>query len=432
MKTRLIFLLFVGILFCAYVMAQPESTVRRLARGKIVGEHELVSFKSDVPYSKAIQAIGELSKKLEGKIIIDRSPLSGKDKDIGIDIESMYWKDAFELILRSNQLWYNDYPEYMEVISFEEAGKQAGLAQMGLPTGPSGISDITQIPARATGIIDSSEYYAKAQEVEITAIFFDINRTKLAEAGLNLSVFRGSDLNMEVRLTGAKNITGYSNTPEDINMPTVGVSPTGLSVTIDALFGALENDKMGEVIARPQMVVRSGQSAQFQVGADFSVLEKDFSGNTIQRFYPTGTILTVKPKVWKIGETSFIDVNYKIEKSSFVTGAGTSIIYKTQASGALLLLDGEESYVGGLFSNEETTVRKGVPFLKDLPWWFFGLRYIFGYNAEQVDKRELIVLLKAEILPTVEERASRPQVAKDIIRDNLKEMEKEFRRKSGK
>jgi len=38
----------------------------------------------------------------------------------------MYWKDALELILRSNQLWYNDYPEYTEIVSFEDVGKQTG------------------------------------------------------------------------------------------------------------------------------------------------------------------------------------------------------------------------------------------------------------------------------------------------------------------
>ena len=81
---------------------------------------------ADVPYTKAIQSLGELSKKIDGRLLIDRSPLQGKDKTIGINIESMYWKDALELILRSNQLWYNDYPEYMEIVSFEEIGKQAG------------------------------------------------------------------------------------------------------------------------------------------------------------------------------------------------------------------------------------------------------------------------------------------------------------------
>ena len=123
-RSLLIIFLFV-VSMAASAFAQTEQAIRRAAQGKIVNQDQLVSFNSDVPYSKAIQSLGELSKKLDGKLLIDRSPLQGKDKTIGINIESMYWKDALELILRSNQLWYNDYPEYMEIVSFEEMGKQA-------------------------------------------------------------------------------------------------------------------------------------------------------------------------------------------------------------------------------------------------------------------------------------------------------------------
>jgi len=43
--------------------AQPEQAVRRAAQGKVTNPDELVSFNFDVPYSKAIQSLGELSKK---------------------------------------------------------------------------------------------------------------------------------------------------------------------------------------------------------------------------------------------------------------------------------------------------------------------------------------------------------------------------------
>ena len=70
----------------------------------------------------------------------------------------------------------------------------------------------------------------------------------------------------------------------------------------------------------------------------------------------------------------------------------------------MLLLDGEETIIGGLFINEETNDRQGVPFLKDLPWWFFGLRYVFGFETKTVRKKELIILLKAELLPSLQDR----------------------------
>jgi general secretion pathway protein D len=413
-----LFLLLIGVY--QLVNAQTESTVRRQAQGKVVNQDEMVSFKADVPYTKAIQALGELSKKLDGKLVIDRSPLQGKEKPIGINIESMYWKDALELILRSNQLWYNDYPEYMEIVTFEEVGKPSGQVVSGGTTKtPSDMGP----GSKMTTSIDSSEYYSQVHEINISSIFFDVNKTKLTESGMNFSIFRGHGLNLQANLTGADIVSK--------ELFTLGIQPTGnnIPVTMDALISVFSEDNFADIIARPQITVRSGSTSMFQVGADFSILEKDFSGNTVQRFYPTGTILTVRPKIWKVGDMQFIDILYKVEKSTFTTGPSTTVINKTTASGSLTLLDGEEGYIGGMYSNEETIVRSGIPLLKDLPWWFFGLRYLFGYDKKETIKRELIVLIKAEILPSVEERVLKPKVARDLIKEGVEDMEKDLNKR---
>ena len=46
-------------------------------------------------------------------------------------------------------------------------------------------------------------------------------------------------------------------------------------------------------------------------------------------------------------------------------------------------------------------MRKGIPILKDLPPWFFGLCYLFGYNRTETAQKELIIIIKASILPDV-------------------------------
>ena len=74
------------------------------------------------------------------------------------------------------------------------------------------------------------------------------------------------------------------------------------------------------------------------------------------------------------------------------------------AKTSVLLLDGEETVIGGLYVMEESKSREGVPFLKDLPWWFFGLRYAFGFEAKNVLKKELLILIKAELVPELRQR----------------------------
>jgi type IV pilus assembly protein PilQ len=417
--------------------------MRRAAQGRVVSQDQLVSFSADVPYMKAIQSLGELSKKIDGRLIIDRSPLQGKEKTIGINIESMYWKDALELILRSNQLWYNDYPEYMEIVSFEEMGKQAGEPAQTQKENLSRNPSFTPAPSvpqgGAAALVDSSDYYSKLREISISSVFLDVNKTKLAQVGMDFSIFRGSNLNLGVNIFGASKITtiaGATTTSSRLTdqSVTASINPTGknLGVDMNAAIGIFESDQIAEVIARPQITVRSGSSSIFQVGQDFSVLEKDFSGNTVQKFYPTGTILTVRPKIYKVGDMEFIDLRYTVEKSTFTSSAATTVINKTTASGSLTLLNGEEGYIGGMYSNEENIVRSGVPLLKDLPWWFFGLRYLFGYDSKEVIKRELLVLIKAEILPSLEERAAKPPAVNNILQDGQQEMDKDLKRRTGK
>jgi type IV pilus assembly protein PilQ len=226
------------------------------------------------------------------------------------------------------------------------------------------------------------------------------------------------------------NVTGASKVTKQAF--SASVQPSNLAVSINAAISMFESEQFGDVIARPQMNVRSGKSQFIQIGQDFSVLEKDFSGNTVQKFYPTGTILTVRPKIYKVGDLEFIDVMYKIEKSSFTSSTLTTVINRNMVEGSLTLLNGEEGYIGGMYSNDEEISREGVPLLKDLPWWVFGLRYIFGYDSRQVIKRELIILIKAEILPSLEERAAKQTPAKNLIQDSRQEMEKDLKRRTGK
>ncbi len=224
--------------------AQTQQSVMRMAQGKVgASQDELVSFKADVPYSQAIQSLGELSKKFDGKILIDRSPLAGKDKAIGVNIESMYWKDALELILRNNQLWYNDFPEYREIVSIDQVGRQAQAAPAGTPQTtepaktPAQAAIQPQYPMptpaqQAPAPVDSSEYYAKLREITISSVFFEVDQTKLSQMGVAFSIFRGKDLNLGVQFTGTKNVNSIFS---------ASVNPTDprLAVDVNAALGML-------------------------------------------------------------------------------------------------------------------------------------------------------------------------------------------------
>lgn len=153
----------------------------------------------------------------------------------------------------------------------------------------------------------------------------------------------------------------------------------------------------------------NGTEARLQDGQDISIKQRDFSGNIIDNFYSTGSIVTVTPHIITEEGLKYILLKIHVERSSFVPDPTTTIINKTSADTRVTMLNGEETVIGGMYIDQTTKVRRGVPFLKDLPWWFFGLRYIFGYDDNAISKKELVILIRATLEPTLESRFSKPQ-----------------------
>ncbi len=133
-------------------------------------------------------------------------------------------------------------------------------------------------------------------------------------------------------------------------------------------------------------------------------------------------------KVITDGGQTFIHLALEAERSSGTPGQISTVISKTQARTEVLLLDGEETVVGGLYSTDEIIIRDGIPLLKDLPWWVFGIRYLTGYNRTSYSQRELIVLLKVELVPTLEERLAREIERRDLIKEKRKEFGQQIKR----
>jgi type IV pilus assembly protein PilQ len=239
----------------------------------------------------------------------------------------------------------------------------------------------------------------RSREIKISAVFFEVNLTKLDEVGVNWSFMKTTN---DVAL-GAEFLGGNRVSSDIFGLD---VTPKLSFANIDLLAKLFSNYDLGEILSGPQVVVRSGEEGRIQVGEDFSIKERDFAGNLIDKFYSAGTIIKVTPQVINEQGVNFVHMAVDVERSSVVPGAVSTIIKKTKANTNLLLLDGEESIIGGLYNTETNVIRTGVPFLKDLPWYVFGLRYLFGYERDEMKKKELVILMKAELVPTLQERIS--------------------------
>ncbi len=354
----------------------------------------IVSIEATLSFDQALGALNELSKQFLGKIIIDPEV---RTQPIGVNIESLHWRDAFERILLHNKLWYNERPDHIIIVQHP---------------------DVAVTPARPD---DPDRPRLSSREVNISAVFFEINHNKLRESGVNWSFFRRDNKFGEIDLSFDSDIRR-----EDIRFEG-GVRPTWSFANVDALIKLFGSTEIGEVIASPEVTVRSGQTGKIQIGADISIKQRDFAGNVLDQFISTGTIITVTPEVIVENGIPFISLDIQAERSTGTPDPISTIIAKVEAETRVLLLDGEETVIGGLYLTEENMVRDGIPVLKDLPWWFFGLKYLFGYNRLEHAKQELVILLRADIVPTLEERIALER-DRSLIRSRQQRYEQERQR----
>jgi hypothetical protein len=349
-------------------LAQTEAEKERLAKNYIPPE-QIVSLSFATPFDRAVAIFNELSKKFLGKIIIDPEK---RTIPIGVDIESMQWRDAFERILRYNNLWYEETPDYFRIVSLVKGAEGKGGIQEEKPK----VTD---------------------REVQISAVFYSVDAAKAHESGINWSIFRGNNVNVQIDQNAADAVSG--------NLFQVNANPRfDFDMNVHALLKLFDSKSLGEVIARPQITVRSGKEGEINVGDQFPVNTKDFAGNIITQLMNAGTIVKVTPTVITDGEKTFIHLKLNVERSSVTTSSLGFDKAITTASTDALLLDGEETVIGGLYTNEERELREGVPILKDLPWWFLGLRYIFGHDQSELTRKDLIILIRADLLAPLTER----------------------------
>lgn len=397
MKTLTITLLLIfGLVFQSYSQQYLEKEFKGYTNPE-----ELVTMSASLPFNQAIDLLSKTSEKFTGKNIVSTV---NSNAPIGIEINNMPYDKALVVVVQYNGYAYEEKENVIVVKKREETDQNR-----------------------------TADNYAPvdAREVKISAVFFEQDVNKSRERGIDWKFLlsgRGIDLGSELT-TGAtpvqSSVTGTQTQENNFNVNGDGTFQTGnFFGEATAVFKFLEDDGVGEIIASPNVIVREGQAGRIQVGSDFSVKQRDFAGNVVEKFFPTGTIIEVTPYVYTEDGINYTLLKLNVERSSFVAGETTTEIKKTTATTQIVMLDGEETILGGLYDNEQTTDRVGIPFLKDLPWWFFGIRYLAGSDKVVDNKKELVILIKAELVPTLKERLAGPK-PENPIKDEILKTEKE-------
>ena len=197
----------------------------------------------------------------------------------------------------------------------------------------------------------------------------------------------------------------------------LGLQAGALSLSLEsagqtrALLNFFDEDSRVSIRSRPNLMVKSGESATIEVGNEIPTISQ-FSDSGTQtagetnvlqsvEYRKTGINLQVTPVVQANG---LVDLQVSQTLSEARPTAATSLegsptILNRQISTSLTLRDGGSLLMGGLISNSQSAGQVGVPGLKDVP----GLGRLFRSETYQEDRTELVVMVIPYVVSDHEE-----------------------------
>lgn len=345
------------------------------AQAKVAYAPEKVSMIEQTHINSAVRILEHFSEEESGKKLINLSSYNG---NINVPIREMEWRKALDLIALQNSLYVEEGVGYLALRDIADAKPEA-------PTDDA----LEKMDPDARKQLEE----AMAKQVRIKAIAMLADRSYLKNLGIDWSTVLNGKVKVDAGFAGASQLTS------PLTLSGSGNAHVGnYNVEVNTLIRTIENNQKGSILAEPSILVASGKTGRIQVGQDISIKTADEAGNTLDTFFSTGIIMDVTPVVVEVDGEDIIMMELSIERSSGQPSEVSTVITKSTSSTQLVMYDKEETVIAGLFDTDEVTVRSGIPILKDLPWWVFGIRYLTGYNSVDRKERELIITIKAEIV----------------------------------
>jgi pilus assembly protein CpaC len=182
-----------------------------------------------------------------------------------------------------------------------------------------------------------------------------------------------------------------------------GAAPFGflvgqLSNKLQIEVNALESKGAARLLAEPNLVTLSGETASFLAGGQIPIPEVGATGTPSFGFQPYGVGLSFTPTVLRNGVINLIvkpEVS-EIDKSNGVTVAGTFVpgLTTRKASTTLELHDGQSFMLGGLLQSDGTNNIDQLPWVGDLP----VLGALFRSTDYQKQETDLVILVTPHIV----------------------------------
>ena len=387
----------VALLFCALPLAPATAQITDSVATPEdddgpFGADDLLSFPQDIPFAQFLQYVGPLFQQRYGKQLVDPT---GRLAPVGFSGQGMPFPDALRIALERAGLGLRETERYFIIGPAVSDAVSAAT--------PQSLGSSLDLPL------------ATDREIRIDALVFDLNLNRIREIGSDWSsVFGSQQGGQQGQQQGGQQqdrLRLFLRTRSFFDaISEIIVGPDRIDIAeLNGIFRLLETNGMGRTVSAPSVSVRSGQQGRLQSGSDIPFTLRDFSGNSVTQFVSTGVIIEAVPtllsgKDENDNDLEFIHLLISVERSNGrVTTAGVTID-KDAGSTDVLLLDGEQTILGGLYTTEESISHRGIPLLKNIPL----LGNLFGVKTRVSTERELIIVLKTSLVDPLSTRLRQP------------------------
>ncbi|HYQ88187.1 MAG TPA: AMIN domain-containing protein [Candidatus Binatia bacterium] len=229
----------------------------------------------------------------------------------------------------------------------------------------------------------------RTPQVEIVARLVDVDVSATRALGIEWGVH-----NMDLFDAGVSENVDVK--AADVGSP-VGQAKLGTIKSfgsVEATLQALETQNKANIISNPRITTVNNREASVVVGQQIPLIVQDFAGNAVTQLTTIGIKLSVTPHI-NTGNRITMDVHPEVsDLASQATVQGGIIINTTMADTRVMVNDGETAVIGGLIRSNESTTKRGIPVLMDVPL----LGNLFRSNSTTKQKRELLIFVTPKIL----------------------------------
>jgi type IV pilus assembly protein PilQ len=354
----------------------------------------------DVPWDQALDIIlraNKLGYSVDGTIvrIAPLSTLASEEKERGALVTAQ--ADAGQLVTVTRQLSYSTGQEIVALLKAANILSNRGTAFVDTRTNTLIVTDLQERLTNTSDLIDTLD---RAQpQVEIEARIIQTNKTYARALGIQwgfsgaVAPALGNTTNLAFPNSGT--LAGRAPGGPDgtaVNLPALGGTTSSVGLTLgsvngafnlDVALSALESSGNGRLLSTPKVSTLNNVAAEMTQGIQIPI--QTSTNNTVTTSFKDAALtLKVTPQI-TAANTVIMQIVLENATPDFGRLVGGIPPINTQrAITTVLVLDGQTSVIGGIYTSNLTNTRDQTPGLGSIPilGWLFRRERMDDQNTE--------------------------------------------------